>query len=157
MRNHTLAGARILEGSESPLVQMAELIARTHHEKWDGSGYPLGLKGEEIPLAGRITAVCDVFDALVSARHYKAAWRLQDAVAELKRQRGVYFDPQLVNVFVDMVPELPRWLITGGRDADQILRATARETPAQPVPHLKLLDPVPDPDGVPPLHATRPR
>ena len=66
MQRHTTIGAELLAGSRSPLVQMAEVIARTHHERWDGTGYPAGLAGEAIPLAGRICALCDVFDALVS-------------------------------------------------------------------------------------------
>ena len=81
-------------GSHSPIVQMAEEIAMTHHERWDGSGYPLGLKGEEIPLVGRICAVGDVFDALISARPYKRAWSIDEALGELQRQAGVLLDPE---------------------------------------------------------------
>ena len=81
MKTHAEIGASMLAGSPSPLVQLAEAIARTHHERWDGSGYPAGLRGEEIPLAGRICAICDVFDALLSARPYK------DAVAAGRRAR----------------------------------------------------------------------
>ena len=84
MQTHTTIGASILSGSKSALVQMAEQIARSHHERWDGSGYPDGLQGEEIPLAARICAVCDVFDALLSPRPYKDAWPLADVIARAR-------------------------------------------------------------------------
>jgi CHASE2 domain-containing sensor protein len=106
MNTHTDIGGDILSGSDSTLVQMAEAVARTHHEHWDGSGYPAGLKGEEIPLAGRICSVCDVFDALVTARVYKPAWSVEDAVAELRRLSGTAFDPRLVELFVSLIPTL---------------------------------------------------
>jgi CHASE2 domain-containing sensor protein len=103
MRTHPLLGARILSNSNAELVQLAEQIARTHHERWDGSGYPAGLAGEQIPLAGRICAVCDVFDALVSWRPYKHAWPPADALDEIRRQRGLHFDPRLADLFVELV------------------------------------------------------
>ena len=84
-------------------MQIGEVIARTHHERWDGSGYPAGLAGEDIPLAGRICAVCDVFDALVSARPYKAAWAVEDALAEIRALSGSQFDPRLVELFLGLV------------------------------------------------------
>ena len=93
MRRHAEAGARILSGSSAPIMRMAEEIALTHHERWDGGGYPQGLSGEQIPLVGRICAVCDVFDALLSPRPYKEPWPLQDALDELRRERGKHFDP----------------------------------------------------------------
>jgi putative two-component system response regulator len=83
-------------------VQLGEVIARTHHEHWDGTGYPLGLAGEEIPLAGRITAICDVFDALVSARPYKTAWAVEDALDEIRALSGSQFDPRLVELFLEV-------------------------------------------------------
>jgi putative two-component system response regulator len=101
MKSHTIVGAEMLAGSSSPVVQMGEVIARAHHEKWDGSGYPLGLRGEEIPLVARICAVCDVFDALVSDRPYKAAWPIEDALDELQRLAGRHLDPRLVALFVE--------------------------------------------------------
>jgi hypothetical protein len=106
MREHTTIGSGILSGSRVPLVQMAEEIARTHHERWDGSGYPNGLAGEQIPLVGRIVAICDVFDALMSDRPYKDAWPFEDAIAEIESQGGKHFDPGLVRPFVEMVTEL---------------------------------------------------
>jgi PAS domain S-box-containing protein len=106
IRTHTKIGARILSQSKHALVQMAERIALTHHEKWDGSGYPDGLRGEEIPLVGRICAVCDVFDALTSERPYKSAWSVDDVVVELKRLSGSHLDPQIVPVFISILPEI---------------------------------------------------
>jgi hypothetical protein len=106
METHTTIGAGILAGSASPLIQLAAVIARSHHERWDGTGYPERLAGEAIPLAARICAVCDVFDALLSSRPYKAAWPLEDALDELAAQRGHQFDPALVDAFLALVPEL---------------------------------------------------
>jgi CHASE2 domain-containing sensor protein len=106
MRRHTALGASILAGSKSLLMQTAEEIARTHHERWDGSGYPAGLVGEQIPLAGRICAVCDVFDALLSRRPYKEPWPLDKALLELRRQRGRDFDPVVVDAFMGIVDGL---------------------------------------------------
>ena len=100
MKSHAARGAAILAGSSSPLVRMAETIALTHHERWDGTGYPNGLKGAEIPLVGRISAVCDVFDALMSRRPYKSAWTVEDTLAELRRRSGTQFDPQVVKAFL---------------------------------------------------------
>jgi CHASE2 domain-containing sensor protein len=106
MKTHAEIGASMLAGSPSPLVQLGEEIARTHHERWDGSGYPAGLRGEEISLPGRICAICDVFDALCSRRPYKHAWTLDEALAEIKRQRGRHFDPALVDLFLPLAAEL---------------------------------------------------
>ena len=108
MRRHTTVGGEILAGSQSPIVRMAEEIALTHHERWDGSGYPRGLRGEAIPLVGRICAVGDVFDALISARPYKRAWPIDDALSELQRQAGVLLDPELVAALVRIRDDLPR-------------------------------------------------
>ncbi|HIJ84919.1 MAG: Two-component system response regulator [Magnetococcales bacterium] len=100
IRKHPGIGAEILGGVlEEPLIT-ARTIALTHHERWDGRGYPQGLKGEEIPLAGRVCAVVDVFDALVSSRPYKKAWSVEEAVALLVKDRGSHFDPQVVDAFV---------------------------------------------------------
>jgi putative two-component system response regulator len=85
---------------------MAEQIARSHHERWDGSGYPQGLSGDEIPLPARICAVCDVFDALLSPRPYKDAWPLADVMRELAGLRATHLDPALVDAFLPLAPEL---------------------------------------------------
>jgi putative two-component system response regulator len=106
MRRHTAVGGAILSGSSSPVMRMAEEIALTHHERWDGSGYPQGLRGEDIPLPGRICAVCDVFDALLSDRPYKEPWPVQEALGELRRERGRQFDPAVVDAFLSIVDEL---------------------------------------------------
>ena len=108
MQQHTLVGADVLSGSKSELIQMAEEIALTHHEHWDGNGYPKGLKGEEIPLSGRICAVCDVFDALTSERPYKNAWPVEKATAEIGRLSGTQFDPRLVMAFFSILPEIEK-------------------------------------------------
>jgi putative two-component system response regulator len=117
MRSHAAIGAELLAGSRSPVVQMGELIALTHHEKWDGSGYPRGLKGDEIPFVARVTAICDVFDALISTRPYKPPWPLQDALEEVKRGAGSHFDPELVETFVRVFPELVRIVDDAHREA----------------------------------------
>jgi len=114
MQRHTDVGGDLLAGSRSPVVQLGEVIARTHHERWDGSGYPNGLAGEEIPLAGRICAVCDVYDALTSARPYKPAWPVDDARDELRSLRGRHLDPRLVDLFLDVVePVSPGAVVSG--------------------------------------------
>lgn len=106
MKGHAEIGYRILVGSDATPLKIAATIAHTHHEKWDGNGYPRGLKGEEIPLPGRIAAVADVFDALTSARPYKPAWKLEDALELMKTNRGAHFDPNLVDAFFDALPEV---------------------------------------------------
>lgn len=90
----------MLNGSASPLLQMASRIALTHHERWDGAGYPRGLKGEEIPIEGRITAVADVFDALSSKRPYKPAFPLDRCFSIIEEGAGKHFDPQVAQVFL---------------------------------------------------------
>jgi response regulator RpfG family c-di-GMP phosphodiesterase len=99
MKSHTKIGAELLAGSRSPVVQLGEAIALTHHERWDGTGYPRGLRGEEIPFPARVVAVCDVFDALISDRPYKQAWTVDQALEEIKRERGGHFEPRLVDAF----------------------------------------------------------
>jgi response regulator RpfG family c-di-GMP phosphodiesterase len=116
MRLHTTVGAEILSGSRSPIVQMAEEIALTHHERWDGSGYPRGLRGTEIPLVGRICAVGDVFDALISARSYKRAWSIDDALEELQGQAGKLLDPELVEALVSVRDDLPGLIEPGAEE-----------------------------------------
>ena len=106
MRSHAQIGAEIIGEHPSGLLQMARSIALTHHEKWDGSGYPNGLKGEEIPIAGRIVAIADVFDALTSVRPYKPAWSLEDTLALIQRESGKHFDPHLVELFLSQMPAI---------------------------------------------------
>jgi putative two-component system response regulator len=106
MKQHAEIGYRILSGSNSELVQLAALIAHTHHEKWDGSGYPQGLAGDSIPIEGRIAAVADVFDALTSDRPYKRAWTIDEAVAFLRAGRAQHFDPVLVDMFLDAIEDV---------------------------------------------------
>jgi len=100
MKRHATIGWEILRGSAAPTLQVAAEIAHTHHEKFDGSGYPRGLAGAEIPLFGRIVAVADVFDALTSARPYKPAWDLDKAWSFIQTNRGTHFDPQCVDAFL---------------------------------------------------------
>jgi putative nucleotidyltransferase with HDIG domain len=100
MMRHVEIGARILGQARSPVLRAAAEIARTHHERWDGKGYLAGLAGEDIPLAGRITAVADVFDALTHERPYKSAWDADRALGEIKAQAGLQFDPRVVDAFL---------------------------------------------------------
>jgi two-component system response regulator RpfG len=99
MKKHTVFGHKILSNSQSRYIQLGSIIALNHHEKYDGSGYPSGLKGEEIPLEARIVAVADVFDALVTERPYKKAWGDEKALAMLERESGKHFDPECVKAF----------------------------------------------------------
>lgn len=104
METHTMIGADILGGSTSKLLETARIIALTHHEKWDGSGYPGKLAGTDIPIEGRIAAIVDVFDALTSVRPYKKAWPVDEAVEEIRKQSGSHFDPELVERFLAILP-----------------------------------------------------
>jgi putative two-component system response regulator len=106
MKMHPAIGASVLAGSNHEVMLMAETIAFTHHEKWDGSGYPRGLQGNAIPLVGQIVAVCDVFDALTTERPYKNAWSIEDAVNHIKEQSGKHFNPDLVEKFLQILPEI---------------------------------------------------
>ena len=127
MRRHTTVGAELLSGSSSDVMRMAEEIARTHHERWDGGGYPAALAGEQIPLVGRICAVCDVFDALLSDRPYKEPWPVPEALDQLRGERGKHFDPAVVDAFLAIVDDLD----------PALLGASARPAPVpadRPVP-----------------------
>lgn len=106
MKRHTTIGAEILSQSSSLFIGLGQKIALTHHERWDGSGYPNGLKGEEIPLVGRICGLCDVFDALTSKRPYKEEWPIDKAVEEILRCKGTHFEPRLVDKFIEILPEI---------------------------------------------------
>jgi putative two-component system response regulator len=103
MRSHTTIGGDILAGSRFPVLQLARQIAISHHERWDGTGYPQGLSGESIPVAARITALADVFDALTHARPYKEAWPIERAIDTIKQESGCHFDPMLVSAFLSVV------------------------------------------------------
>ncbi|MEN8136051.1 MAG: HD domain-containing phosphohydrolase [Thermodesulfobacteriota bacterium] len=106
IKTHCQVGSDLLSEGKSTLLQVAQSIALNHHEKWDGSGYPQGLANQQIPLASRITSICDVFDALTSERPYKKAWRFEDAVEEVWRLRKIYFDPNLVDLFMKNIPQI---------------------------------------------------
>ncbi|MBZ0212578.1 MAG: HD domain-containing protein, partial [Nitrospirae bacterium] len=102
VKAHTWVGSLILGHSKVSMLQLAEEIALTHHERWDGTGYPLGLKGEEIPMSGRIVALADVFDALTHRRPYKDPWSNAKALMEIQKQSGRQFDPQVVEAFLHL-------------------------------------------------------
>jgi putative two-component system response regulator len=102
VKTHTVIGARILSGGKFPLLRLAEEIAFSHHERWDGTGYA-AIGGTNIPLAGRIVAIADVFDALTQQRPYKPAWSIRDAIAEIDRQRARQFDPGVVDAFLRVI------------------------------------------------------
>lgn len=104
METHAEIGKQILQGSESPLLLLAESIAWTHHEKVDGSGYPRGLRGEEIPIEGRIAAVADVFDALTRDRPYREAMPLEEAIEVMSKGRGTHFDAEVLDAFLGKIP-----------------------------------------------------
>ncbi|NVK19811.1 MAG: response regulator [Methylocystaceae bacterium] len=106
METHVEIGVDIIGEFESPMLEMARSIAATHHEKWDGSGYPDKLSGKDIPVEGRIAAICDVFDALTSERPYKEAWPLEKAVSFLEENAGSHFDPDLVQLFISIIPDV---------------------------------------------------
>ncbi len=106
MKSHTTIGAQLLSEGDSDLMSMAHDIALTHHEKWDGSGYPHGLAGTDIPQAGRIAALADVVDALVSKRPYKEGWTIEETIAHVEENSGRHFDPDLVEVFLTKLPQV---------------------------------------------------
>jgi PAS domain S-box-containing protein len=146
MKRHTTIGAEMLSGGTSAQLALAKEIAGTHHERWDGTGYPAGVAGEAIPIAGRIVAVADVFDALTHARPYKQPWSPEEALAELDRQRGRQFDPEVIDAFFSLLrnPEHTTEVMAqpsqfspdGSRptadSADELLRLAA--TSARPAP-----------------------
>lgn len=125
MQHHTIAGAEILARSNIPQMHVAEEIARHHHEWWNGRGYPFGLAGTAIPVAARITAIVDVFDALTHVRPYKDAWPVAEAMREIWSLRGVQFDPEVTDLFMELVPRLQREV----GDLDVFLGAEAKNSP----------------------------
>lgn len=106
IKSHSVIGYRMLDGSPWPLIQCAARIALSHHECWDGSGYPQGLAGETIPLDARIVAVADVYDALMSQRAYKPAWEEDLVIAEMRRLRETKFDPAILDLFLNHLPAM---------------------------------------------------
>ncbi len=109
MEGHTVIGHRLLDGSDSPVLQLAARMALAHHENWDGSGYPNRWRGRQIPLEARILAVADVFDALLSRRCYKEAWEGDQVLEEMRRLRGTKFDPEILDVFLAHLPQTVRF------------------------------------------------
>jgi len=106
IKKHPVIAGQILSGSAASLIKLAETIALTHHEKWDGTGYPQGLKAEAIPIEGRITAIADVFDALTTIRPYKKAWDVNEAADFILKNAGSHFDPELAILFIQALPEI---------------------------------------------------
>ena len=106
MRKHPAIGAGIIGRHDDLLLETARIVALTHHEKWDGTGYPRGLKGEEIPLTGRIVSIADVFDALTSRRPYKEAWSVDQSVEYIEQNRATMFDPDLLDHFRHAMPQM---------------------------------------------------
>jgi len=129
MKLHTVIGAKILKGSDAEFIRLGETIARSHHEKWDGSGYPDGLKGVEIPIAGRIAAIADVFDALTSKRPYKEPFSVEKSLAIIREGRGSHFDPDVVDAFFAIQDEILTIKQQYGEDNQQ----------AFDIPELKIL------------------
>ena len=126
MQSHSTIGGDIIGRHAQGMLAMAHAVAMTHHEKWDGSGYPNGLAGEQIPLVGRIVAIADVFDALTSARPYKPEWPVEKAVEYLEQQRGKHFDAQLIDLFLAQMPAL---LEVKQRWAEQAVAPAPAPTP----------------------------
>ena len=110
MREHVDVGAKLLAKGQSDLMILAERVALTHHERWDGSGYPRGLHGDDIPIAGQIVAVADVCDTLINERPYKPAWPIERAIAEVRRQSGRWFAPHVVEAFMTVLADTPELL-----------------------------------------------
>ncbi|MGL4208707.1 MAG: HD domain-containing phosphohydrolase [Candidatus Adiutrix sp.] len=143
MRMHTVFGSQILEGSQIGFLRLGEIIARTHHEKWDGSGYPNGLAGYKIPLAGRIVAVADVFDALMSKRPYKPALTIEQTVEIMQAGRGTHFDPAVIDVlFLHLKDVIKLWettqkeqhsLIEHAKSARNIINGSQLSAPKLPL------------------------
>jgi putative two-component system response regulator len=123
MQSHATIGAEIIGDHPSGMLALARNIALTHHEKWDGSGYPKGLSGADIPLEGRITAIADVFDALTSVRPYKKAWTEEEALDFLVKQKGKHFDPNLVDLFIGQMPAIRAIRQRWAEDAQELKAA----------------------------------
>ncbi|MDH4285490.1 MAG: HD domain-containing protein, partial [Gallionellaceae bacterium] len=122
IKKHPAIGAEIIGHHDAEVLAMAREVALTHHEKWNGQGYPQGLKGEAIPIVGRIVAIADVFDALTCVRPYKKAWPMEDAFDRVAKEAGQHFDPGLVALFLEREAEVRRIAIEY-RDAEEALGA----------------------------------
>jgi HD-GYP domain-containing protein (c-di-GMP phosphodiesterase class II) len=134
MQRHVLFGAELLVGCRQPVMHVAYNIVLTHHEEWNGRGYPNGLSGPQIPLAGRIVAVCDTFEALISDRPYKEAWPINDAVIEILRLSGKRFDPIVVNAFHRSLPKIIE--IQAEKLPKVVVRESACYLPLEPIIRL---------------------
>jgi putative two-component system response regulator len=106
MKTHPAIGAHILGDDDSDLINLAKIVALTHHEKFNGKGYPNGLAGTDIPIEGRIVAIADVFDALTSVRPYKEAWSVEKAISFMQEQSGEHFDPELITLFIQELDQI---------------------------------------------------
>jgi putative two-component system response regulator len=138
VKTHTTLGARLLSESGSRVLQMASVIAAAHHERWDGTGYPAGLAGEDIPLAARVVAVADVFDALTHDRPYKSLWPVEQAISEIQQGAGTQFDPRVVDAFLETLAHADLPEQTGApRRRESLFRAPERRrgsSASQPPP-----------------------
>jgi putative two-component system response regulator len=137
MRKHPEIGAMIIGENQTGMLALAYNIALCHHEKWDGSGYPRGLKARDIPLEARIVAIADVYDALTTIRPYKRAWSVEEAVAHLREQAGSHFDPQLVENFLTRLPEVLEVAQRWGETTADLNAAGASAAAAQPQAHAQ--------------------
>jgi putative two-component system response regulator len=137
MKTHTTIGARLLDHSESPMLHMARDIALSHHERWDGSGYPRGLAGEAISTAARIVAIVDVYDALSHDRVYRPAMREEQVLDIVKEGRGTHFQPDLVDLLLSLLPQM-KSIAAQNPDAkwDQVDAAAAKSSHSIPIPQL---------------------
>ncbi len=142
MRTHTIIGAEILSGSGHETLVRAQEIAISHHERWDGSGYPRGLSGEDIPLFGRMLSITDVYDSLTHARPYKRAWSIAETLGELQAQRGRQFDPRLLDAFLRLhargavtraLREIGGEALSRAADLGEVGDATVPDRSLQPV------------------------
>lgn len=122
MKTHTSIGGKLLGGSDSSLLKEASSIAMTHHERWDGGGYPSGIQGDEIPLAGRIVCVVDVFDALMSRRPYKEPYPLDVTLKLMRHERGSKFDPDVIDAFTDGLDDVLKAMTRVNTTPDMSLR-----------------------------------
>ena len=144
MRMHPQCGVNIMGGYESELLQAAKVIALTHHEKWNGTGYPHQKKGTEIPLMGRIVAIADVFDVLTSPRPYKKAWPVEDAVNFIQKEEGKHFEPGLIPCFFEALPEILKIkalyaeAVIGEATTLDVSVTTEKESSPEPAPITKV-------------------